>query len=115
MVKKYIPRQGDIVMLNFNPQIGREQSGLRPALVISATAYNRKVGLALFCPITKHIKGYPFEVTLPLDLKTKGVILGDHVKNLDWQKRSAHFIEKSPPSVFAELIAKLKILLEDGK
>lgn len=110
MVKKYTPRQGDIVLLNFNPQKGREQAGLRPALTISATLYNKKVGLALFCPITKQIKNYPFEVFLPEKLKTKGVILSDHVKNFDWQKRKAKFIEKVPSEILNEVIAKLNTL-----
>jgi len=112
MVKKYSPRKGDIVLLNFNPQKGKEQSGKRPALVISATAYNKKVGLAIFCPITKQIKGYPFEVELPKKLKTKGAILTDHVKNLDWKERSAKFLEKIPKETFQNVLEKLSTLLD---
>jgi len=80
----YTPAQGDIVWIMFNPQAGHEQAGRRPALVLSPAAYNAKVGLALFCPITSQIKGYPFEVLLPADLPVAGVILADQVKNLDW-------------------------------
>ncbi|MEH1846004.1 MAG: type II toxin-antitoxin system PemK/MazF family toxin [Nostoc sp.] len=58
----YIPKQGDIIWINFMPQIGREQAGKRPALVISPLKYNRRVRLALVCPITTKVKGYPFEV-----------------------------------------------------
>jgi len=75
----YIPDSGDIVWLTFSPQAGHEQSGRRPALVLSPAAYNEKVGLALFCPITSQIKGYPFEVLLQESLKVNGVILSDQI------------------------------------
>ena len=65
MPRRYVPRRGDIVWLSFTPQAGHEQAGRRPALVLSPSTYNRKVGLALFCPITSRVKGYPFEVTVP--------------------------------------------------
>ena len=61
----------------------------RPAVVVSPAAYNRKVGLALFCPVTGQEKGYPFEVRLPSGLSVGGVVLSDHVKNLDWRARPA--------------------------
>lgn len=69
------PDRGDIVSLQFTPQRGREQAGRRPALVLSPRAYNAKVGLTILCPVTRHAKGYPFEVTLPHTMKTKGVVL----------------------------------------
>ncbi|HEC97544.1 MAG TPA: hypothetical protein ENI58_05215 [Nitrospirae bacterium] len=59
--RNYVPGRGDIVWLQFNPQAGSEQAGLRPALVVSPRSYNKKVGLAIFCPITSKAKGYPFE------------------------------------------------------
>ncbi len=68
MPRRYVPRRGDIVWLSFTPQAGHEQAGRRPALVLSPSTYNRKVGLALFCPITSRVKGYPFEVTVPRGL-----------------------------------------------
>ncbi len=111
MVKKYIPERGDIVLLDFNPQSGREQAGKRPALVISPKAYNGRVGLAIFCPITSKIKNYPFEVLLEKSLKTKGAILSDHVKNLDWQARKAQFQEKLTPGNLQEVLMKLELLL----
>ncbi len=64
-MKNYVPGRGDIVWINLNPATGHEQSGERPALVLSPKAYNGKVGLALLCPITRRIKGYPFEVVIP--------------------------------------------------
>jgi mRNA interferase MazF len=93
MVNDYIPDRGDIVWLNFNPQVGHEQAGMRPALVISAQAYNKRSGLMLACPITSKVKGYPFEVRI----KTKsldGSILADQVKSLDWRARKPEFGER---------------------
>ncbi len=111
MVKIAAPHRGDIVSLQFDPQRGKEQAGRRPALVLSPLFYNAKVGLAILCPITRHAKGYPFEVALPRGMKTKGVILADHVKSLDWQAREARIIERVPPSVLANILAKLALLL----
>jgi mRNA interferase MazF len=107
----YVPDQGDIVWLDFNPQAGREQANRRPALVLSPAAYNGKVRLALVCPLTTKVKGYPFEVPIPDGVPVSGVILADQVKSLDWQVRNAEFICKVPSTVTAEAIAKLKALL----
>src|SRR5437660_9952142 len=83
----YVPSRGDAVWITLNPQAGHEQSGRRPALVLSPSAYNGRVGLALLCPITSQVKGYPFEVTLPHGLPITGVVLADEVKSLDWRAR----------------------------
>ena len=109
--KTYIPEQGDLVWIEFNPQAGHEQSGLRPALVISPTAYNNKVGLALMCPITSKIKEYPFEVILPDKFKIKGAILSDQIKSLDWHARKAKFIAKAPLETINDVIAKIKTII----
>ena len=109
----YIPDSGDIVWVTFNPQAGHEQAGHRPALVLSPKTYNGKVGLALLCPITSQVKGYPFEVLLPEDLEIKGVILSDQVKNLDWKARKAQFICKLPSDKFSEVIKKLNTLIRE--
>lgn len=85
----YVPRRGEIVWLTFDPQAGREQAGRRPALVLSDTEYNRKVGLAVVCPVTKQSKGYPFEVPLPDGIGIVGVVLSDHVRSVDWRGRRA--------------------------
>ena len=69
------PERGDLIWLSFTPQSGREQAGRRPALVVSPSGYNSKVGLALMCPITSRIKGYPFEVPLPQGGPVQGVVL----------------------------------------
>ena len=96
MAREYVPERGEIVWLRFDPQAGHEQAGRRPALVISPRAYNRKVGLALLCPVTSHVKGYPFEVLLPNGLEAKGAILSDQLKSLDWRARKAKLLCKVP-------------------
>jgi mRNA interferase MazF len=111
MVKRYVPAQGDIVMLQFHPQRGREQAGMRPALVLSPQQYNAKVGLMLACPMTSNAKGYPFEVALPVGMKTHGVVLADHVKSLDFGARGARFVEKMPREVLEKVLCKLELLL----
>lgn len=111
VIARYIPERGDIVSLQFNPQAGKEQAGRRPALVISPKVYNEKVGLAIFCPITNSIKGYPFEVALPVRLSTHGVLLTDHLKSLDWNIRKIQFIEKLPKKTFAEVQQKILLLI----
>lgn len=111
MVKKpYIPSRRDIVWINFNPALGHEQANLRPALVLSEKAYNQKTNLAVVCPITNQIKGYNFEVVID-ELKITGAILSDHVRSIDWNKRSVRFIQKVSPAVFNEVEEKLSVLL----
>ncbi len=112
MVTPYVPDRGDLVWLTFNPQAGHEQDGRRPALTLSPLAYNRTAGLALFCPITSQVKGYPFEVALPPGLPVSGVILADQIRNLDWNARQAGFIAKALPGVIAEVLGKLTALLK---
>ncbi|MGD8778594.1 MAG: type II toxin-antitoxin system PemK/MazF family toxin [Ignavibacteria bacterium] len=98
--KQYIPDCGDIVWLMFNPQPGREQSGRRPALVISPAVYNGKTNLAIFYPVTSRVKGYPFEVKLPGDIEISGVILSDQTKNLDWKTGEAEYTQAKLVLVF---------------
>jgi len=107
----YIPAQGDIVWLQFNPQAGHEEAGRRPALVISPKEYNRKVGLALFCPVTSQVKGYPFEVLLPSGLAASGAVLSDQVKSLDWRVRKAKRLCTAPEGVVEEVLGKILALV----
>jgi mRNA interferase MazF len=106
-----VPDRGDVVWVSLNPQAGHEQSGRRPAVVLSPASYNAKVGLAVFCPITNQVKGYPFEVTLPDGVPVSGVILADQVKSLDWKARKAERICALPAAVVAEVLKKLHALL----
>jgi len=107
----YIPQCGDIVWITLNPRAGHEQSGRRPAVVLSPGSYNNKTGLALFCPITSRIKGYPFEVLLPDGLPVEGAILSDQVKSLDWRIRNAEQLCSLPTSTISEVLQKLNTLL----
>ena len=109
--KPYVPQRGDVVWITLNPQVGHEQAGRRPALVLSPAAYNDKVGLAILCPLTNQIKGYPFEVLLPPGLSITGAILADQVKNLDWRARAAALICSLPRRTVAEVLQKLATLL----
>lgn len=113
MVKSstYIPDCGDIVWLTFNPQSGHEQTGRRPALVISPSVYNSKTGLAIFCPVTSQKKDYPFEVIIPDLPEIAGVILSDQIKNFDWKTRKAEFICKIPKQTVEETLNKIRALL----
>ncbi len=113
MGRQYIPERGDLVWLQFNPQAGHEQSGKRPALVLSPKAYNGKVGLAVFCPVTSKIKGYPFEVILPDKLEIAGAVLADQVKSLDWRARKARKLGRLPGALLKEVFAKIRPLLID--
>lgn len=107
----YVPDRGDVVWLAFNPQAGHEQAGRRPGLVLSPAAYNGRVGLALLCPVTSQVKGYPFEVAIPEGLDVSGVILSDQVKSLDWRARQAEHIARLPRAVVAEVLHKLATLV----
>jgi mRNA interferase MazF len=110
----YAPDRGDAVWVTLDPQAGHEQAGRRPAVVLSPLAYNRKVGLAVLCPITNQIKGYPFEVIIPHGLKVTGAILSDQVKNLDWKARDTKLICRLPASVTEEALKKLNTLLRSS-
>lgn len=107
----YVPEQGDAVWITLDPQVGHEQSGRRPALVLSPAAYNGRVGLALLSPITSQVKGYPFEVALPAGLPIAGVVGADQVKSLDWRARKATRICPVPAEVVAEVVRRLRTLL----
>ncbi|MDE0391709.1 MAG: endoribonuclease MazF [Rhodospirillales bacterium] len=108
----YVPDRGHVVWLAFSPQAGHEQAGHRPALVLSPQDYNEKTGMALFCPITSRVKGYPFEVPLPPEGSVTGVVLADQIRSLDWQARRARFTTVAPPQVVSEVREKLTLLLD---
>ena len=107
-----VPERGDAAWIDFNPQTGSEQSGRRPAVVLSPAAYNGRVGLAVLCPITNRVKGYPFEVAIPEGLEVAGVILSDQLKSLDWRRRNAAVITRLPRETVAEVMRKVRALLD---
>ena len=110
MVRSYVPEAGDLVWLEFDPQVGREQAGHRPAIVLTPQVYNKKTSLMICCLLTTQIKGYPFEVIVELD-GVQSAILSDQVKSLDWKIRKAKYKNKVRPEVLAEVRAKAKSLL----
>ena len=113
MPRQFCPGRGDVVWLTFDPQAGHEQAGRRPALVLSPRSYNRKVGLAILCPITSRRKGYPFEVRIPDGLEVSGVILSDQVKSLDWKARKTELCCTLPPETLHEVVGKVATLVFD--
>ena len=110
MVAAYVPEAGDIVFLDFDPQLGREQAKRRPGLVLTEQGYNRASGLMIVCPLTSKRKPYPFAV--PVDLgKVEGAVLVDQIKSLDWSARSAEFHSKADPGLVAKVRAYFAVLL----
>jgi mRNA interferase MazF len=112
MPSAYVPDRGDLVWLEFTPQAGSEQAGKCPALVMSPKSYNKKVGLALVCPVTSRIKGYPFEVLLPDELGVNGVVLSDQIKSLDWRARKARLIDRAPAPLIQQVTSRILPLLD---
>ncbi len=110
MPMSYIPKAGDIVWLNFTPQVGHEQAGHRPVLVLSPKAYNQKTSLMIYCPITSQIKDYPFEVVIFGN--PASVVLADQVKSLDWRSRKAKRKGTISQDELAEVRAKIIALIE---
>jgi mRNA interferase MazF len=107
----FVPDTGDFVWLTFDPQGGREQAGRRPGLVLSPKIYNAKAGLVLACPVTNQVKGYPFEVAIPVGSGPNGVILADHLKSVDWKARRAALLGRCPAEAVDEVRARLASLL----
>jgi len=99
-------------MINFDPQVGHEQSRRRPALVLSPEEYHRKVGLVVLCPATSHAKGYSFEVAIPPGECVQGVILADQVKSFDLWARRAEIIGPCPPDVVRRTKQMIGALLD---
>jgi mRNA interferase MazF len=101
---RYIPEQGDIVFLDFNPQAGHEQKGKRPALVVSNKTYNKFVKMAIVCPITNTNRNFPLHVKLDERTQTTGVIMCEQLKALDIYARNVSFYEKAPKDIVEEVV-----------
>ena len=109
MPRGYVPESGDIVWLNFTPHAGHEQSGHRPALVLSPAGYNDKTSLMICCPLTTQIKNYPFEVVLAGT--PSSAVLADQVKSLDWRSRKAKRKGRVSSEELGDVRAKIVALL----
>ena len=108
--KSYIPKRGDIVWTNFDPSAGHEQAHARPAIVLSPDAFNKKTGLGLVAPITSRVRGHGFEVVLS-ETKTAGAVLCQQVRTIDYQVRGVKLIERAPPAILADVLAKVRVLV----
>lgn len=108
---RYIPDTGHVIKIDMDPSTGHEQGGWRPALVLSASAYNGKSNLLVAVPVTNQVKGYPFEVRLPAQMKTTGVVLADQIKSVDWGARRARFVEVAPTELLDSIRDRLVLLL----
>jgi len=110
MVTPYVPEAGDIVMMDFDPQVGREQAKRRPALVLTDQRYNRASGLAVVCPLTSKRKPYPFALPITLD-QVEGAVLVDQLKSLDWLGRNAKFHSKAEAALVSKVRQYVAVLL----
>ncbi len=109
---RYIPRKGDFIYLSFDPQLGHEQKGRRPALVISNDLFTKSTGLAIVCPITDTDKKIPFHLAIPKGSSLKGFVMVDQVKSFDYKARQVAFIEKAPKSILEDALAILDVCVK---
>ena len=98
-------KQGDIIKLNFNPQSGHEQAGFRPAVVISNDFFNEKVNMTIVCPITNTNRSFPSHIPLDDRTKTTGFVLCEHIKSIDLEAQSYHYVERIPQDLLEEIIS----------
>ncbi|MCG6861967.1 MAG: type II toxin-antitoxin system PemK/MazF family toxin [Chromatiaceae bacterium] len=103
----YIPRQGDIVAITFDPQSGYEQKGRRPAFVVSKDLFNRSTGMAIVCPVTNTKRDYPFHVPIPESSKLTGFIMVEQVKSVDFRARRAKRIDRGNDGLLSEVLSIL--------
>jgi len=109
----WVPERGDVIWLNFTPNAGHEQAGMRPALVVSRTAYNRNAGLCVVFPITSKSKGYPFEIKVPAGLSVAGFVLADQCRTVDWRQRQAAFLAKAPAALMKKTLERFVALVSE--
>ena len=110
---KYIPEQGDIVVLNFDPQSGHEQKGRRPAIIVSNKVFNQHLGLAFACPITNTKRDFPFHVPVKSENIT-GYIMAEQMKSIDYNSRSIKFIEKADEETMGHILGIIDSILDDS-
>jgi len=103
LVDPYVPDAGEVVWLNFDPQAGHEQAGLRPAVILSSKYFNLRSSVAFACPISSKVKGYQFQVVLPPGLAVHGVVLCEHMRSLDWRARQATYLGRLPDDVLLQV------------
>ena len=108
-------KQGDIILVDFDPTKGREQAGYRPALVISQTAYNQKRELAFICPITGSTKPLRLRVLLDNRTQTQGDVICEQVRVIDLRARKCKVVEQLPKDLLKNVLEAVSaiIMLED--
>ncbi len=107
----YIPKRGDFIRLNFDPQAGHEQMGSRPALVLSHTSFNRKMGFVFACPLSTTKRKNPFYVPIPESEKVAGIIMAGQLRSLDYRARKAVFISKCPGVLLQVVLMHIEPIL----
>lgn len=113
MVKKYIPKQGDVVFLDFNPTKGHEQSGFRPAVIISNNVFNENTKMVIVCPITSNEKEFPTHYLLEDTEKINGFVLCEHVRSIDYETRNLKFVEKLSENDFINIVMLFNAGIEE--
>ena len=108
---EYIPKRGDFIRLNFNPQAGHEQKGTRPALVVSHSIFNKKMGFVFVCPISNTKRKNPFYVAIPKGKKVTGVIMADQLRSLDYKYRKAALISKCSEDLLQEALMRISPII----
>jgi len=110
-VVAYIPKRGDFIRLNFDPQAGHEQTGSRPALVVSHTSFNRKMGFVFVCPVSTTKRKNPFYVMIPKGQKVTGVVMADQLRSLDYRARKAAFISQCQEDLLLEVLMRIEPIM----
>ena len=113
MVKKYIPKQGDIVFLDFNPTKGHEQAGMRPAVVISTNTFNQNTKMVMLCPITSNNKEFPTHYQLEDTKRVHGSVLCEHIRSIDYEMRNLKFVERLSDNDLISVMALLNACIEE--
>ena len=113
MVKKYTPKQGDVIFLDFNPTKGHEQAGFRPAVIISNNVFNENTKMVIVCPITSNDKEFPTHYHLEDTKKVFGSVLCEHIRSIDYEVRRIHFVEKLSDNDFVSIITLLNACIEE--
>ena len=113
MVKKYIPKQGDVIFLNFNPTKDHEQAGFRPVVVISNNVFNQNTKMVMVCPITSNDKYFPTHYNLEDTKNIHGAVLCEHIRSIDYESRNVKFVEKLSDNDFLSVITLLNACIEE--
>lgn len=112
MVEKYIPKQGDVVMIDLNPTKGHEQKGYRPAVVLSKNVFNENTNMIIVCPVTSNDKYFPTHYKLEDTKDIKGSVLCEHIRSIDYKTRKVKFVEKLSDNDFVSIITLMNACIE---